>query len=188
MTVDTKAQPMAAGPLGFGFQSHGVPRPLALAGLNIPLRKASARSCSESSQTWHLTAVASFLSILATFYEQLGGRSDHPHALYWRRYAREQTSLSARDGTSRSDGGFIVPIGANPRGRSRPRRRVVDIQPLDPQSDYMHEVVGIQPPKPPAEMRQTYHERTGTPRLPMLARAQLVNEVRAHLLLRRQSV
>jgi hypothetical protein len=46
-------------------------------------------------------------------------------------------------------------------------------------------VVGTQPPEPPpAETRQTYHERTGTPRLPLLARAQLINEVRTQLLAR----
>jgi hypothetical protein len=61
---------------------------------------------------------------------------------------------------------------------------VVDIRPLDPRSDYMHEVVGTQPPELPAETRQTYHERTGTPRLPLLARAQLINEVRTQLLAR----
>jgi hypothetical protein len=97
-----------------------------------------------------------------------------------------QTAFSARDGRSRSDGGGLARAAAGVGGSRTglmpaaahtdrgARRRHMTVKELEPRSDSMPRV----PKPPPGDTRRTYHQRTGTPRLPLLPNTQLVNEVR----------
>jgi hypothetical protein len=106
-------------------------------------------------------------------------------------FVNRQTAFSARDGRSRSDGGGLARAAAGVGGSRTglmpaaahtdrgARRRHMTVKELEPRSDSMPRV----PKPPPGDTRRTYHQRTGTPRLPLLPNTQLVNEVRPLLLL-----